>query len=46
MTYDDWLAHNPDDNFTEKCTCLFCGEELPDGKSFCDINCRIGLDND
>lgn len=41
MKYDDWKLDTPDGyDYEEGCTCDFCGEDVPDGNSFCNKSCR------
>ena len=48
MNYDDWLAHNPDDDYEGEKECKFCGNPVSDlsEKEFCSKQCEIAYWND
>lgn len=45
--YDNWKQATPDKyDYEEENQCGFCGEEIMDGKSYCDSNCRRAANSD
>ena len=43
--YDRWKTEEPiDDRFDG--VCAYCGEPVPQGKQFCDKNCKKGYESD